>query len=157
MLRVLLVDDDDAILEALVDALSDRYAITVARDGVEALAILGTDTFDVILLDLMMPVMDGESFMAEAQARGIKVPVVIVSAARDAAARALAAGAAESLSKPYRLDDLIKAIDRVGGGNGGGAGTQAPSGAGASTTGGPSGGASARRSRRARADVASYF
>jgi len=160
MLRVLLVDDDDAILEALVDALSDRYSITVARDGVEALAILATDTFDVILLDLMMPVMDGESFMTEAQARGMKVPVVVVSAARDAGARAVAGGAADHLAKPYRLDDLIKAIDRVGGGTGGG-GAGAPTPSGAPPPNGASGGASAatRRSRRslpARAEAA-YF
>lgn len=147
MTRVLLVDDDTAILDALTDALDDRYVIEVARDGREALHILDGGAIDVVILDLMMPVMDGESFMREAIARGHTTPVVIASAARDAGATASSLGAVAVLPKPYRLDELIRTIDRFGGGGGSGASTSTPAG-GAAPAGPGSDGVGARRARR---------
>jgi CheY-like chemotaxis protein len=147
MIRVLLVDDDDAILDALVDALEDRYQVTVARDGRAALRALEAGGIDVVVLDLMMPVMDGEELLKERDARGLAVPVIVASAARDAGAIAKATGAAACLPKPYRLATLIDAIDRVAAGNGG-SGAAAPSApSSAPSSGTPAGGAGARRPR----------
>src|SRR5207302_540619 len=74
MKRLLLVDDDDAILESLQMLLEGTYHLALARHGREALDRLAEQPFDAILLDLMMPVMDGASLVRELQARGIEVP-----------------------------------------------------------------------------------
>ena len=149
MIRVLLVDDDAAILDALTDALDDRYAIEVARDGREALRVLDARAIDVVILDLMMPVMDGETFMREAAAKGHTTPIVVASAARDAGATARSLGAVACLAKPYRLDELIRTIDRFGGSGGSGASTSTPP-AGTAPSEPGSDGAGARRAGRVR-------
>jgi CheY-like chemotaxis protein len=114
--RVLLVDDDEDILESWRAFFEDRFDVTTARDGREALAVVDAQAFDVIVLDLMMPVMDGASFKRACDARGIATPVVIVSAGSDVRAQARAVGVVDVLSKPVDPDRLEAAIERLAGG-----------------------------------------
>jgi CheY-like chemotaxis protein len=115
---VLIVDDDPDIRESVADALEDEgYRVASASNGSEALRLLRERQLrpDVILLDLMMPVMDGVQFCAEQQLDPelSKIPIVLVSASGSSRALAQQLHAAACMSKPVRLDDLLVTIDRV--------------------------------------------
>ena len=111
MARVLVVDDDVELLGTLVDAVgSDGHEVSTASNGLEALRALRSRPFDLVLLDIMMPVMDGLQFRAE-QKRDpaiAGVPVVVVSAASPMPR----IDAAEVLTKPLELDALLSAVAR---------------------------------------------
>lgn len=116
--RILIVDDDPDILESLRMLLEESYEVEVALDGERALAEILAKPFDAIVLDLMMPVLDGAAFLRELRARGVPVPVVLVSAARDLTARARALDIAEHLSKPFDpalLEDKLARLTGQGG------------------------------------------
>ena len=112
--RVLVVDDDPDIRELLFTALEDEgFEVVPAGNGQEALAIIETFRPDVIVLDLMMPVMDGWQFAAELRARDEDIPIVLLSAARDLRTHAKALSAAEIIEKPFDLSELLPKIARV--------------------------------------------
>jgi len=115
--RVLVVDDDTEIRETMVELLMDEgYEAVGARDGIEALAQLRDpdDRWGLVLLDLMMPNMDGRTFRAEQlQDPAIApIPVVIVSAMTDVAAAAEELKVAAHMTKPASLRDLIQVVRR---------------------------------------------
>lgn len=115
--RLLLVDDDDDIRETLAEALGDLgHAVQQAHDGREALAVLrASDPLpDLILLDLMMPTMDGVEFRREQQADATiaNVPVVVLSADAAAGTRVAELGVRECLRKPVKLATLVATIER---------------------------------------------
>jgi two-component system, OmpR family, response regulator MprA len=115
---VLIVEDDDIVRRVLIEALTDEgYAVRAANDGLEALALLGEWRPRIILLDLMMPVMDGRTFRAEQRARGLAddAALVVLSASRLAEEAGPALGATAVLTKPFDIDDLLAAIDRAAG------------------------------------------
>lgn len=113
MKRLLVIDDDEAIRESLELALSSRFEVLLARDGRDGLALLERgEHVDLVLLDLMMPGMDGATFLTEARARGHRFPTLVISA--DQQHQAIAAGlGATSLGKPFDLDTLDDAVDRA--------------------------------------------
>ena len=111
--RVLLVDDDAEIVAAWTMFLGDTFEVLHARNGREALDLLAAESCDVIVLDLMMPVMDGAEFKREADRRGITTPVLLVSAGHDTAQHARALGAAGHLVKPVDPEELEAAIARL--------------------------------------------
>jgi CheY-like chemotaxis protein len=112
--KVLIVDDDSAIREALVELLCEEgYCAVGACNGVEALGELRRSPLpQLILLDLMMPVMDGWQFMAEQQADPhlSRVPVLVVTADNSAIERPQALRAQGIVRKPFNLDQLLAAI-----------------------------------------------
>jgi CheY-like chemotaxis protein len=117
--RVLVVEDDGLIRESLLEVLADHgYQVTGAGNGREALTALATSPRpDVILLDLMMPVMDGRSFRDE-QLRDpdlAGIPVVVLSAASDVLRVAADMGVAGVLRKPVTLGALIAELRRHAG------------------------------------------
>ena len=108
---VLVVDDDPDIRESLCDLIGDQgYRVLAAANGKEALAILrGGERVCVILLDLMMPVMDGWAFRQEQQTDEAlaQIPVVVITASgktNGAFAKVLV------LRKPLRFDTVIGAV-----------------------------------------------
>ena len=113
---VLVVEDDPDIRATLCDALDDHgYSPVGTANGVEALEYLRGpgERPCLILLDLMMPVMDGQTFRAEQRADPTlaEIPVVVISAYRDVERQA-AELAAEVLPKPVRLDSLLATARR---------------------------------------------
>ena len=113
--RVLVVDDDNEIRETMVEILNDEgYEAVGASDGYEALEQLRDpeDRWCLVLLDLMMPNMDGRTFRAEQlQDPAIApIPVVIVSAMNDVAATAEELKVAAHMTKPIPLRDLIHVV-----------------------------------------------
>ena len=113
-IRALVVDDDHDIAEMVRLALTDEgYDVVLAANGSAALDASRHAPFDIILLDMRMPVMDGWSFAEEYRNRpGPRVPVIVVTAARDAAARAAEIDADGYLAKPFSLDELFAMIER---------------------------------------------
>jgi DNA-binding response OmpR family regulator len=114
--RVLVVDDDALIRDTLATALGDEgYAVRVASDGRAALDTMGHWRPDVIVLDLMMPVMDGPAFRAAQRSATdtALIPVIILSAAHEVKARAATLDPAAVFAKPFDLGDLIDAIERL--------------------------------------------
>jgi DNA-binding response OmpR family regulator len=91
---------------------SEGFHVATAGDGPSGLDKLGSDEFDVIVLDLRMPGMDGRSFHREMVARGYAARVVILSAyGAEKAQREL--GAAAAIAKPFDPDVLIETVRRV--------------------------------------------
>jgi CheY-like chemotaxis protein len=115
-LAVLIVEDDFEIREILTEVLEDRgYSVAGAAHGEEALDWLHQHQPPrLILLDLMMPVMDGRQFRAAQQAdpRIADVPVIVLSADEADAGGASALGAVGHLQKPVRLATLLEIVDR---------------------------------------------
>ena len=114
--RVLVVDDDPSIQGFLAEALADEgYGVRTAANGREALAILREWRPDLILLDLMMPEMDGWAFRGEQRAMpGVAdVPVIVLSATRDLDAKTRDLEPAQVFSKPFDLEALLGTIERL--------------------------------------------
>jgi two-component system, chemotaxis family, chemotaxis protein CheY len=115
---VLVVDDDPDILQTLGLCLStEGYRVLMAANGKEALHILDKERPSVILLDLMMPVMDGWQFVAELEHRGRRdVPLLILSADRAVQGHAEQLHANGHLAKPFDLDELLGKVQQLTGG-----------------------------------------
>jgi CheY-like chemotaxis protein len=114
--RVLVVDDDDTIRGLLSEALADEgYETVEATNGSEALAVMGGWRPDVILLDLMMPVMDGWAFRGRQceLPHAADVPVVLISAARDLSRQVDTLKPAAVFAKPFDLDLLLLAVGQI--------------------------------------------
>jgi len=106
---VLVVDDDQAIREVIAEVLRDEgYEVVCAENGEQALRELQRDPPNLVLLDLMMPVMSGWELLEHLQASGelSRIPVVVVSAMN-------APGAHEHLAKPIDLDSLLATVQRL--------------------------------------------
>ena len=114
MPQILVVEDDDAIRGLVSDVLrDDGYDVREATNGVEALERLREERPDLIVLDLMMPVMDGWAFaQAYRKQPGPHAPIVVLTAAQDAASRAAQIQADDYLGKPFELDDLLNIVAR---------------------------------------------
>ena len=112
---VLVVDDDPDILDAICDILAiEGYRVARARHGLEALAAVERERPDLVLLDLMMPVMDGPAF-AQAlrrreQDRGI--PIVVISADGNPQ-KAAGVGARAFLAKPFDIAALLAEVATI--------------------------------------------
>ena len=113
---LLLVDDDVRNIFALTSALEQKGAkVEIARNGLEALEKLdNSDTIDLVLMDIMMPMMDGYEAMREIRKRPHmkKLPIIAITAKamKDDQERCLAAGASDYLAKPIDLDRLFSLI-----------------------------------------------
>ena len=114
--RVLIVDDEpDVLLSLRVILDAAGFEPSLAADGETALRRIDEQQLDVVLLDIMMPVLDGWFVLAELQGREVR-PAVIVCSAKTADAdreRALNLGAAAYVTKPYAPDDLVAKIHAV--------------------------------------------
>lgn len=110
---VLVVDDDPDILEALAEILeTEGFEVRRARNGEEALERLGPQQPDLILLDLMMPVMDGWEFSQRMRQRPgtNNIPIIVLSADRNVGPKAKEIGAVGHLAKPFELGDLLDMV-----------------------------------------------
>ncbi len=111
--KVLVVDDDPDIRDLLVSVLTDDgYEAESAHNGKDALDLLERWPADVVVLDLMMPVMDGWTFADRMRERW-RIPIVVLSAATDLAKHAKKLDAADVVPKPFDIDSLLPRIARV--------------------------------------------
>ncbi|MCP3062408.1 response regulator [Myxococcus fulvus] len=111
-----MVDDDPDILEALSEILeAEGFVIRRARNGKEALERLEPEPPHLILLDLMMPVMDGWEFaqrMRQKPPAIANIPLIVLSADRNVGSKAADIGAVGHLAKPFELNDLLSMVRR---------------------------------------------
>ncbi|MFR9807006.1 response regulator [Pseudonocardia sp. RS010] len=110
--RLLLVDDDGRIRQALSLALDDEgFAVTTASSGEEAMASLGQETVDLVLLDLMLPGTDGLTVCRHLRAQG-DLPIIIITARSDSAdvIDGLEAGADDYVTKPIVAGELAARV-----------------------------------------------
>lgn len=116
MTRVLIVDDEpDILLMLRVNLEADGFETALAADGETALQRVGEDRFDLMLLDVMMPVMDGWGVL-DALPRMAHPPRVIVVSAKSSdrdVARAIEAGAVDYLTKPFSPSELAALVQKV--------------------------------------------
>lgn len=120
--RVLVVDDEADVRRSIERVLEvSGYSVTAVSDGARALRALEGDTFDLLILDVYMPDMDGLGLMRELRHRGDQTPILAVSGGGDSphsldpsgalsVARAFGAGV---LPKPFTVDELLGAIDAL--------------------------------------------
>jgi len=124
--RLLVVDDDPAVRESLGEALKlEGYEIECAEDGVEAIAKVVTRRPDAVVLDVLMPELDGLEVCRRLRAKGDRTPVLLLTARVTVHDRVagLDAGADDYLIKPFALEELfarVRALLRRGGGAGSG-------------------------------------
>jgi len=114
--KILVADDDQVMRNCVKDLLAAYgYNSTLSENGKQAIALMAQQKFDILLLDLMMPEMDGHQVMIEAKRRFPDVDIIIVSgdATFSNAAKALRQGAKDFISKPYKPEDLIKSIRHI--------------------------------------------
>ena len=111
---ILVVDDDPAIRTTIADILGlEGYEVETAANGLEALNSVSDHLPAVIVLDMRMPIMDGWTFARELQTRGIKLPIIVITAAQNARTWAQEIGADAYLAKPFELTDLLEAVERL--------------------------------------------
>lgn len=111
--RILVVDDEPAVREALESSLQyEGYTVALASDGLAALDALERDVPDLVILDVLMPRMDGLTTARRLRGRGETVPILMLTA-RDAVGdrvTGLDAGADDYLVKPFELDELFARV-----------------------------------------------
>jgi DNA-binding response OmpR family regulator len=120
-MRILVVEDEKKVAHALRDGLSAQgYQVAVAYDGEQGLAQIGSEAFDLMVLDLMLPKRDGYEILSTMRRRGLATPVLVLTA-RDAIEDRVVGldnGADDYLVKPFAFPELlarIRALLRRGG------------------------------------------
>ena len=112
--RILIVDDEEGFRDGVADLLAmEGYQVAVARDAVQAVSLLPQFRPDLILLDLRMPLLDGEGFLRGMAGLSLNVPVVLISAREDLATVATRTGAAGFLAKPFDAPQLLELVGTV--------------------------------------------
>ena len=113
---ILIADDEEAVLESLDMVLSDEgYSCTTALDGFQVLDLLGSGRFDLVILDLWMPRMNGIKVLQKIMDVQSDLPVIILSSYYDSdvISQALTCGVREYLIKPIEFEELIGVVNRL--------------------------------------------
>ncbi|MEM7797075.1 MAG: response regulator [Cyanobacteria bacterium P01_C01_bin.118] len=111
--KILLVEDDTVLAEALVRALSaEHYAVDVATDGQMGWGLASVSSYDLILLDVMLPKLDGISLCRRLRSHGIQTSILLLTAQDDSQSKVLGldAGADDYVTKPFNLAELLARI-----------------------------------------------
>ncbi|MBX3160588.1 MAG: sigma-54-dependent Fis family transcriptional regulator [Deltaproteobacteria bacterium] len=113
--RLLIVDDDRAVLDYLLETLGTRFEVAGEQSGVAALARLDHEEFDVVISDVEMPGMRGPELLAAILDKRPLQAVVIITAfgSIDLAVTTVRAGACDFVTKPFRIENLVVAIERA--------------------------------------------
>lgn len=113
IMHILVVDDDQAVRDSLARSLEfNGYEVSTATDGVEALAKLAANRPDAVIMDVMMPRLDGLETTRMLRANGNDVPILVLTArdSVDDRVDGLDAGGDDYLAKPFALDELLARI-----------------------------------------------
>ena len=91
----------------------DGYAVTQAADGVEALQAVEEQAPSLVLLDMVMPRLDGYGFAAELRSRGLDPPILVMSASQDPEKSARQIGADGAVAKPFDIHELLEKVEQL--------------------------------------------
>jgi two-component system, OmpR family, response regulator len=109
-MRVLVIEDETKVASFISRGLEEEgYTVEVAYDGKEGLDLLRSKDYDLVLLDLMIPHIDGLEVLKSARESGVKTPVLILTAksAKEDVVRGLDTGSDDYLTKPFSFDELL--------------------------------------------------
>ncbi|MCS1411529.1 MAG: Transcriptional regulatory protein CusR [Verrucomicrobia subdivision 3 bacterium] len=115
-MRTLVVEDDDKIASFIVKGLKENgFAVDHSADGEIGLTLARTVDYDIIVLDLMLPKLDGLSFLKALRGHNVSVPVIILSAksAVDDRVKGLQSGADDYLTKPFAFSELLARVQAL--------------------------------------------
>ena len=116
MIKVLVVDDEEPFRRLLNKELARKgFSVDVAADGKTALELAKQTAYDIVLLDIMMPVMDGISVMKKLRTDPASPAIIVLTgkATVETAVEAMKHGAYDYLTKPYKLDELVIIVNRA--------------------------------------------
>ena len=116
-MKILLAEDDDKLLRHLAAGLREAgHAVDCAQDGAEARWAVENSAYDVLVLDIMMPQLDGVTLVRGLRRRGLGVPILFITARGEVRDRVagLDAGADDYLAKPFSLDELLARLRALG-------------------------------------------
>jgi CheY-like chemotaxis protein len=110
--RILIADDEEGIRESLSLILGDGYELIFAKDGQETLDKLTNDSFDLVLLDIKMPKLDGLEVLRQLKAKGLTPPVFMLTAYQsvELAKEAVKLGASDYLPKPFEREQILRVV-----------------------------------------------
>lgn len=113
--RILIADDEEGIRESLSLILGDDYDLVCVRDGEETLARLGAEQFELVLLDIKMPKLDGLEVLKRLQSAKSTTPILILTAYQsvELAKEAINLGALDYLPKPFEREQILNAVRGV--------------------------------------------
>lgn len=112
-MRILIVEDDELVVQQLVKTLTDQqYVVDIAADGQAAWELVEVFTYDLILLDVMLPKLDGITLCRRLRSHGLKMPILLLTAQDHSTNKVIGldAGADDYLSKPFNLQELLARI-----------------------------------------------
>src|SRR5512145_2858761 len=115
-MRVLIVEDDETIADFVGKGLIEAgYAVDVASDGERGFALAAANAYDAAIVDVMLPKLDGLALIERLRARGIRTPVLILSARRsvDDRVSGLQAGGDDYLTKPFAFAELLARVQAL--------------------------------------------
>ncbi len=115
-LQVLVVEDEPAIVEFLrVGLRYEHYQVTVAEDGISGLALARAQEFDILILDVMLPGMDGFAICRQLREMGSQVPILMLTARKEVPDRVagLKMGADDYLTKPFSFEELLARLQAL--------------------------------------------
>ncbi len=113
--RILVIDDDETILDLLKDTLSPDYQIATAHDSLEGVELMMSERFDLLIIDLGMPVLDGVELIGKIRANSPfnKIPILVLSAYPELRARLRGADVDAVMAKPFGIDQLQKTVAKI--------------------------------------------
>ncbi len=116
MKRVLLVEDEEGLIVTLTDRLrSEDFDVVVARDGEEGLEIASEHTFDLFILDIMLPKKNGFDVCRDLRSKGNDTPIIMLTAKGETLDKVLGLklGADDYLTKPFEIAELLARIEAL--------------------------------------------
>lgn len=112
---ILIVDDEPGFAESLSIILENRYNVLKAKDGMNALAVIGSTAISLILLDIQMPGMTGIEFLHKTRKMGIDIPVLMITGniSNDCAIECSNLSVLGYFQKPVDIEALLEKIDKT--------------------------------------------
>lgn len=116
-MRLLLVEDEKRMAQALCEILRlEKYEVDHVADGISGLAAVESDIYDIIILDVMLPGMDGFEIVKKARQKGIRTPILMLTAKSELDDKiiGLDSGADDYLTKPFVMKELLARLRALG-------------------------------------------
>ena len=114
-MKVLIIEDDKILSKTIEQCICNKYDVDRAFDGEEGIMFAENSIYDVIILDLMIPIMDGYSVLENLRSKKIYTPVLILTAkdGLDDKLRGFRLGADDYMVKPFNREELLARIDAI--------------------------------------------
>ena len=113
--RLLIIDDDEAILSLMEDSLSPDYHIVAVQDWLQGTDLLMKERFDLLIVDLAMPIFDGMEFIKKMRSDGLhrQTPIIVISAYSNLRERLSSANVQAIVAKPFSIRHITQTVAHV--------------------------------------------